>query len=299
MSAGDMQSGRRPPGQGPVTISEYLRILWKAKWGIVLFSLLPGLAALGYTLSQPNVYRATAVIKPDVPDPNKGAGGIGALAYLGLPVGAPSKSEDLEVVLKSEDLTVRVFRKYDVWPLLFPGSFDPATGRRKPGWLGRLLDFGKKKEPLGYWDAIREAKSRLTVAPDRKTGVLAVSFETPAAEGSAKIVQYYLDEAKSRLQEEALARANNNKDFIQKQIAKTVDPVTRDRLYSLYGQEVEKEMLARNREQFGFTLVDSSKPPDRKFKPARARTAIAFSVAGGLFGCAFFLVRRREGNEGG
>ena len=77
-------------------------------------------------------------------------------------------------------------------------------------------------------------------------------------------MKYYLDEGKSRLQEEAFDRAIKNKKFIEEQIGKTVDALTRDRLYSLYGQEVEREMMARNREQFGFRVVDARRVPDQK-----------------------------------
>jgi len=87
-------------------------------------------------------------------------------------------------------------------------------------------------------------------------------------------VKYYLDEGKSRLQEEALDRAVKNKKFIEEQIGKTVDALTRDRLYSLYGQEVEREMMARNREQFGFKVIDAPRVPDRKFKPGEALTRL-------------------------
>ncbi len=48
-----------------------------------------------------------------------------------------------------------------------------------------------------------------------------------------------------------------NKKFIEEQIGKTVDALNRDQLYSLLGQEVEREMMARNREQFGFRVIDS------------------------------------------
>ena len=61
-------------------------------------------------------------------------------------------------------------------------------------------------------------------------------------------------------------RATKNKKFIEEQIGKTVDALTRDRLYSLYGQEVEREMMARNREQFGFRVIDF--PASRTGKPA-------------------------------
>jgi hypothetical protein len=55
-----------------------------------------------------------------------------------------------------------------------------------------------------------------------------------------------------------------NKKFIEEQIGKTVDALNRDRLYSLLGQEVEREMMARNREQFGFRIIDVPRIPASK-----------------------------------
>ena len=110
-------------------------------------------------------------------------------------------------------------------------------------------------------------------------------------------MKYYLDEGKNRLQEEALDRAVKNKKFIEDQIGKTIDALTRDRLYSLYGQEVEREMMARNREQFGFRVVDAPRVPDRKFKPHRALGAIYGRFLSFFAGCVFFIVRGITGGK--
>ena len=84
-----------------------------------------------------------------------------------------------------------------------------------------------------------------------------------------------------------------NKKFIEEQIEKTIDALTRDRLYPLYGQEVEREMLARNREQFGFRVVDVPRIPDRKFKPKRGVSAIAATTLSFFIGCVFFIFRNK------
>lgn len=83
------------------------------------------------------------------------------------------------------------------------------------------------------------------------------------------------------------------KKFIEGQTGKTSDALTRDRLYSLYGQEVEKEMMARNREQFGFRVIDAPRIPDRKFKPRRGMSAFAAAILSFFIGCAFSIVRNK------
>ena len=276
-----------------IDLREYFAILRKNGWKIVLFSLAVGLVTLLVMFLLPNIYQATAVLTPAV-DEKRPNPALGILASFGVDIGSPTKVEDLETLFKSNDLTVRVFRKYNLWPIVLPDRFDPATGKMKFCWTDRL--FGREKGPRvpGDWDAIRAAKDRLKVSVNKRAGTVSVSFESPSAEGSANIVKYYLDEGKSRLQEEALDRAVKNKQFIEEQIGKTVDALTRDRLYSLYGQEVEREMMARNRDQFGFRVIDSPRVPDRKSKPGRGLAALMATLFSGFAFFIYFVSRDRR-----
>ena len=259
-------------------------------WKILGISLGAGVLTFLFLLTRPNLYRSTALIMPAEED-NKQGIGLGALAALGFSVGGPTKVEDLEVLFKSNDLTARVFTRHDHWATLLGDSFDPATNKVKPGFLSFLSSNRKEPGPPGDWDAIRAAEDAMTVSLNRKTGSLSFSFESTSPEESAAIVSEYLDEARSRLQEEAFIRAAKNKKFIEEQIGKTVDALTRDRLYSLLGQEVEREMMARNREQFGFRVIDSPRVADRKVKPKRGLIAIVATTLSFFIGCAFFIVR--------
>jgi len=280
------------PREDDIDLGIYFAILRKAWWKIALFSLVVGIATLIVLLQQPNIYKATAVITPAADEKNPGPA-LGALVSFGISVGGPSKVEDLESLFKSNDLTVRVFRKYDLWPIVFADKYDLSTGKMKKDWMDGLFGAGKEPKSPGDWDAIRAAKDRLKISVNKKAGTVSISFESMSAEGSANIVKAYLDEGKSRLQEEALDRAIKNNRFIADQIGKTVDALTRDRLYSLYSQEVEREMMARNREQFGFRVVDSPRVPDQKNRPARARSAMLAALGGLIAACGYYLTKAR------
>ncbi len=281
-----------------VNLAEYAAVLRKAWWKIALVSVAAGLATLAAAFRFPNTYLATAVIAPAAEEGKQQPIFGGALSSLGIVVGGPTKVEDLESLFRSDDLTVRVFRKYDPWPTVFGDCYDARTGALKPGWAERIAGRGKAPKPPGDWDAIRAARKGLNISVNKRSGTLGITFESPSAEGSAQLVAHYLEEGKSRLQEEAFARATSNKKFIGEQIARTVDPLTRDRLYALYGQEVEREMLAKNREQFGFRVIDNPRVPDTKFRPRRATAALLATTASALFLCAVVLLRgRKSGGE--
>ena len=253
---------------------EVFRLLWRRKWGIFGFVGAVIVISVFVLASMPNIYRASAVVKPVSPDTGKTSSPLEYLTSLGLSFTSSTKVEDLEVLLKSQDLTTRVFRKYDLWKEVFADEIDKTTGKRKMNLISRLPVGEKQMDVFGDWDAIRAARKALAVRTDTRRGVLTVSFESQDPTLSSRIVKYYLEEAKSRLQEEEFERARINKNFLEDQIAKTIDALTRERLYLLYSQEIEKEMIARNREQFGFRLIDSPKPPDRKIRPQRALTII-------------------------
>jgi len=273
-----------------INLGEYFAILRKNGWKVVLFSLAVGVATLLYMFAKPDIYQVTAVLTPAV-DEKRTNPALGVLASFGVDIGSPTKVEDLETLFKSNDLTVRVFRKYNLWPIVFPKRFDPVTGKLKFGLTDRLFRGEKGTRAPGDWDAIRAAKDRLKVFVNKKVGTVSVSYESPSPEGSANIVKYYLDEGKTRLQEEAFDRASKNKKFIEEQIGKTVDALTRDRLYALYGQEVEREMMGRNREQFGFRVIDSPRVPDRKSGPRRGLAAVAAILVSWFVLAAVFIFR--------
>jgi uncharacterized protein involved in exopolysaccharide biosynthesis len=279
-----------------IRLGEYFAILRPYWWKITLFSLAVGFVTLIVMFQFPNIYQASAVITP-VAEEKKPFPALGALASFGIEIGSPTKVEDLETLFKSNDLTARVFRQYNLWPIVLPDCFDAKTGNIKIGLIDRLFRGEKGSRPPGDWDAIRAAKKHMKVFVNNKTGTVSVSFESPSAEGSAAIVKYYLEEGKNRLQEEAFERASKNKMFIEEQIGKTVDALTRERLYSLYGQEVEKEMMARNREQFGFRVVDTSRVPDRKIKPHRAIGVIMAVILSFIAGWGLFIARNITGDK--
>src|SRR3990172_8122805 len=280
-----------------VTFSDLRVSLRRDLRKILLVTFGVGAAVAFWVVREPNLYRASAIIAP-AGEENKANPALGFLASFDIPVGAHSKVEDLDALFRSEDLTVRVFTRYNLWPVVFGKKFDPKTGKVRFRLRERFL-FGRAVEEVPTeWDAIRMSEKTYRVAVNKKSGTLQIVFESPSSAGSAAAVTHYLEEAKSRLQEEALARSTKNKRFIEEQIAKTVDPLSRERLYAIYGQEVEREMLARNREQFGFKVIDSPRVPDRKSAPDRLWSIAVALLLAAVTGCAVSVFRAKRGGGG-
>lgn len=288
-----MNEIKMEPGAEIITFPEIKSVIRTNLWKIVLLSLIVGISTATWMFMKANLYQASAILSP-IGEESKPSSALGALASFGIPVGSSSKVEELEALFRSDDLTVRVFKKHNLWPVVFGKDFDSTTGILRIGWKDRLL-FGRGGiEAPSDWDAIRAAEKSFKVSTNKKMGTLFIAFETLNPSGAADIVRYYLDEAKSRFQEEALERATRNKRFLEEQIGKSMDPLSRERLYVVYGQEVEREMMARNREQFGFKVIDAPRVPDRKSRPERAWNISIASFLAFIVGCAYYLARRRK-----
>src|SRR5512145_1552482 len=160
-----------------IPLGVYAEALRGAWWKIAAVSLAAGLLAYGYTRTQPNLYKASATITPSIEE-SKQNPALGAIASLGFQAGGPSKVEDLETLFRSNDLTVRVFSKHDLWPIVFHDRYDAKSARMRPSLRDRLLGKADAKAP-GEWDAIRAAKRGLKVAVNRRAGSISLSFEAP------------------------------------------------------------------------------------------------------------------------
>ncbi|MEW6488304.1 MAG: Wzz/FepE/Etk N-terminal domain-containing protein [Thermodesulfobacteriota bacterium] len=285
----------------PLTLAGYWGLLWPRKFWIGGVTALCAAAALLVAFSLPDAYRASAVIKPDQQaDQGRGAASLGLLASFGLSLGAPSKAEDLEVLFHSRDLTARVFSRHDLWLWVYPDRFDPVTRTLRPGVADRLRGRGRSgPRAPDHWDAVRAAEDRLTVSVDRRSGVVSLAFDARDPDAAARILELYLAEGRGRLQEEALARARHNKEFLLSQTEATDDLIVRERLYLRYGEEVEREMLAKNSSQFGFVVVDTPRSPDEKHGPRRLLIGALAAAAAFLATCVFFLVRDSLGGARG
>ena len=279
-----------------VDLGRHIRTLRREWRKIALICLAVGIATFLVLFMKQNVYQASAMIAPP-PQERREPPSLGMLASFGINVGGTTQVEDLEALFKSNDLTVRVFERHNLWPVLYKDRYDPASGKIRRSWMERISGKSGSGVPVD-WDAIRAARKRLQVLVNRRAGTVTISFDSPSPSGSAEIVKHYLEEGKSRLQEEALDRAVKNKRFIEEQIGKTMDTLIRDRLYSLLSYEVEQEMMARNREQFGFRVIDSPRAPDRKISPRRLYNA-GISMLLALIGSWIFFGVRGNGDSKG
>ncbi|MDO8723383.1 MAG: Wzz/FepE/Etk N-terminal domain-containing protein [Syntrophales bacterium] len=272
-----------PVEEDEINLIDLFIVLLKHKVMIFSVVILTGISAVVVSLTIPNIYRSESTIAPTTPEKSGDAlsalGGLGAMIAFETGITAAGSLELFDVVLKSRELTNAIARKYNLLPILFEKSWDAENKR----W--------KVKKPPTLQDAYLAVQGLLKVAPDKKQNIMRLSVEMNDPLMAQRILNYYVVGLSEFLRQRTLEEAAAQQAQLSQQLAKTTDPLLKNRLYELIARQIEKETLAKVQKYFSFNVIDAAFVPEKKFKPKRAQICIlsvvvAFFIAVFL---AFFL----------
>jgi len=310
----------RPPGytggypelaaEDEINLLDLFIVLLKHKVMICSVVLLAGIMAVVISMQMPNIYRSEITIAPTTQEKTGGGlaalGGFAAMVASDMGIGATGSLDQFEVVLKSRELTNNIVRKYSLMPIIFAKSWDTVNKRWKvgkpsalqnliqslPGMLGGRPD--KKpagKDPFTLEDAYPVMQGLLKITPNKKQNVMQLSVEHKDPLLAQAILNYYVVGLSEFLRLQTLTDAAAQQVQLNLQLAKTMDPMLRNRLYEVIAKQIEKETLAKVQKYYSFNIIDPAFVPEKKFKPKRAQicllsVVVAFFIA--IF-LAFFL----------
>ena len=291
---------------------ELARVIWEGKkliiWTVVIFTL----AIAAYSLTMTNIYTAKAVLKPVSSKEGGGRisslaaqfGGMASLAGIAMP-GATSSTEIVSL-LNSNILRKNIIERYNLLPVLFPRNWDEEKQAwKKPSGfsLNPLALISKikpaqpntpKKEPgvPDIWDGIRALDELVKIDYNLKEDVITITVNFPDSEMAASIANDFIISLNDYMSSEAKRVAVTNREYLEKQLQETKDPIVQQKIYNLIADKIETTMMAEVKEGFAFKVLDPPMAPDKKSKPKRAQMVfVAFIVS--LF-FAVFVVFFRE-----
>lgn len=296
-----------------IDLMELARTIWKGKKLIIWIAVIVTLATAAYSLSIANVYTAQAVLKPVSSKDGGGRlsslasqfGGMASLAGIAMP--GASSSAELVNLLKSNILKKNMIEKYDLLPILFPKQWDEekkAWKKTSGGFSLNPLALISKIKPaqpaapkkdLGVpdtWDGIRALDASVSTNYNLKEDIITitVNFRDPAI--AARIANYFIASLNDHMSSEAKRVAITNKEYLEKQLQETKDPIVQQKIYNLIADKIETTMMAEVKEGFAFKVLDPPMAPDQKSKPKRAQMVLVAFIVSLFF--AVFVVFFRE-----
>jgi uncharacterized protein involved in exopolysaccharide biosynthesis len=295
-----------------IDLLELASTIWKGKKLIILIAVILTLATAVYSLTMTNIYTAQAILKP-VSSKEGGGGRLASLAsqfggmagMAGIAMPGTASSTELVSLLRSNVLKKSIIERYNLLPILFPKQWDEEkkVWKKKIGFsLNPLALINKltpaqpsanKREPgvPDMWDGIRALDKNITINYNLKEDIITIAVNFRDPDIAARIANYFIISLNDHMSSEAKRIASINKEYLEKQLRETKDPLVQQKIYNLIADKIETTMMAEVKENFAFKVLDPPMAPDKKSTPKRAQMVfIAFIVS--LFAGVFIVLFR-------
>jgi uncharacterized protein involved in exopolysaccharide biosynthesis len=247
-------------------------ILWRRKWSIAAGTAVFTAAGVAYSLLAPATYVARAVIYPqDISARSENSVLGGGLSGALNPMVGVGHLNRVEVILKSREMARRVIAKERLVPVLFPDSWDKARPET-PG----------EKAPRVINSAIEVLQGMVSANVDLYKMTLEIQVRAGEPRLAFDIVQAYLKGLNERLKENVIHNAMANRDFLEAQMDRTADPVSREKIQDLIIRETESAMLLNAN---AFDLLEAPEVPILRDTPKRKRIVMIALVSGFVISC--------------
>jgi LPS O-antigen subunit length determinant protein (WzzB/FepE family) len=271
------------------------------------------------SLFMPNIYAARAIIMPIERDGGMASalmqqmGGLSGLMGLS----GSSSSTEMVLILQSNILREKIINDYNLLPVLFKGEWEKETkeGKEKNNVKKKQKEeftlnahslffmliepmmpddkniFKKDSAVPDIWEGLRLLDGVVKIDHNIKDNSITISAESDDPVFAANLVNYFLTGLNNHMSNEAKRVAAINKKYLEDQLLKTADPLTKQKIYNMIAQQVETSMMAEVKENFTFKVIDPPKAPDKKIKPKRAMMVISSFLVSLVIGVmiVFFL----------
>jgi uncharacterized protein involved in exopolysaccharide biosynthesis len=190
--------------------------------------------------------------------------------------------DDAKVTLYSRALLERFITTKNLLPVLFADEWDDTARRWTTSpedtptvWLG-VKFFGEHV---------------YSVKEDLTTGVIAVRVEWTDPEIAASWANDLVKLANEIIRTRALNESQRNIDYLNQELARTDVVGLQQVLYGLLESEMKVVMLANDREEYAFTVIDPATVPELRSFPNRPLVAVAGTIFGGFIAMLIVLIR--------
>ena len=279
------QKSKTPAYDDEITLREVAAEVRRSAKPLALLVAVCTLVGLTLGLVLEKEYLASTLLSPIAEDPTGKVGGLGALAgelgglasLAGISLPGGKAKDEAVAVLQSEMLTETYIRDNNLLPILYAKMWDAGTGK----WL----TSDPKKVPT-LWKANRLfARTIRSVAEDKK-GLVVLSIRWKDPKLAARWANDLVKLTNVYLRDKAIAEAQRNIAYLNEQAAKTNIVEAQRTIYSLLQSEINKEMVARGREEYALKVIDPAFVPER---PSSAG-AIILSLLGFGVGCVLAVL---------
>lgn len=290
-----------------IDLKELFMALWKGKWIIIFTTFVFAVGGVLYALSQPNTYKAEAVLASANDSQSGGLaamasqfGGLASLAGISLGGGGTDSKAMALATLQSRQFLNSFIHKYDLLVPLMAGEkwseptdtlhLDPEIYDAQSKTWVREVDPGKSPEPTD-WEAYKEFKKLIAVSESKDNGLVTLSITHLSPTIAKQWVDWLVVDLNAWVKKESLDESRRNISYLEEQIERTSISDMQSVFYQLIEEQTKNLMLAQVQDEFAFKTIDPAVVPEEKAGPKRALICVLAVLLGGMLGMGIVLIR--------
>ncbi|MCW8354491.1 Wzz/FepE/Etk N-terminal domain-containing protein [Marinomonas pontica] len=296
-----------PPQDDEIDLKELFIALWKGKWIIILVTVIFAVGGVLYALSQPNTYKAEAVLASANDSKSGGLaamasqfGGLASLAGISLGGGGTDSKAMALATLQSRQFLNAFIHKYDLLVPLMAGEkwsestdtllLDPEIYDTQSKTWVREVEPGKTLEPTD-WEAYKEFKKLIAVSESKDNGLVTLSITHLSPTIAKQWVDWLVIDLNAWVKKQSLDETSRNIGYLEEQIERTSISDMQSVFYQLIEEQTKNLMLAQVQDEFAFKIIDPAVVPEEEAGPKRALICVLAVLLGGMLGMGIVLIR--------
>ncbi|MDQ1339498.1 MAG: hypothetical protein QG567_650, partial [Campylobacterota bacterium] len=226
-----------------IDLRELWNTIWSNKWKIIIFSFIVTVATIFYALKLPNIYKSETLLAPSDQDAGANLGGLSALAGLaGVSIGGGGKIPVINKMGTLKDNYIfneNIIKKHNLLPILIK-DFDK-------------LD--KEQKEMAMFDGYKALTNIVTIADDKKSGLISLKVEHEDREFAYKLVNIYLDELSETIRKQELQNIDEKIGYYNQEIERATDASLKEQLSKLASALIQNKVLAKASKYYGMEQI--------------------------------------------
>jgi uncharacterized protein involved in exopolysaccharide biosynthesis len=270
-------AGPESSGAAPEFDLAQLASLVLERWRTVsVVTLLVTAAVIAASYVVTPAYRGAVVVAPARAQGSLSGGGLGSLGSLaslaGISLGGNGQSDEALAVLRSRSFIQQFISRHQLLPALYPDLWRAEQKQWKVS--------GDDVPTLGK--AAKSFAKKLTVTPDRRSGLVTVAFDFRDRQLAADWANALIADLNEEMRQRAAERSDENLRFLRGELGKTTMLSAQEALSRLIESQTNERMLANVSGEYMFRIVDGALPAERNDRERPNR--ILWSAVGILAG---------------
>ncbi len=281
-----------------INILETISILYSELRLITLITSVFVLSSIAYSLSLPNLYTSSSVLRLTEDSSNTMSsltnqyGGIASMAGISLPGATNDESFYIISTLKSKDFLKKILEFPEIkQKLAAVDSYDHSTKKFK--YKNTIYDDNTNKwnKNISYLAIHELLKGKLKVSQDPKSKLINISFEHISPEFSYEFLSLLIEQINKITREKDAEKSINSINYLKNQLDKTDQSDIRQSINQLIEMQLKTLMLANIEKDYLFSTIDPPFIPLMKSSPSRALICILITLLGGLISILTVLIK--------